>query len=202
MAVSVLWDARQLYRMLADFGESVCVVYRLAGSEVIHRMDLKQGDLENIILNALWDLEEEGQERVFVSDIQEKIKSPAKKWAYTTVKTVLDRLVDKDMAERKKDGKKYLYHSVVQRRAAGETALKKVLRQYFKNSPEALLACLQEVVPAEKMLTNKAEARFVSRPSVNGLGTGFQEVLRNPQSPLNPKTAGGRVLQPAASAHK
>ncbi|WP_373533313.1 BlaI/MecI/CopY family transcriptional regulator [Vampirovibrio sp.] len=108
-------------------------------------MDLKQGDLENIILNALWDLEGDGNDHIFVGDIQEKIKSPSKKWAYTTVKTVLDRLVDKEIAIREKDGKKYLYRSVVNRDEAGILALKKVVRQYFKNDISELVTCLNKL---------------------------------------------------------
>lgn len=110
-------------------------------------MDLKQGDLENIILNALWDLESEQNEKIYVSHIQERIKSPSKKWAYTTVKTVLDRLVDKEIALREKDGKKYLYKSVVNRDDAGVLALKKVMRQYFKNDVGELVTCLNRIEP-------------------------------------------------------
>jgi predicted transcriptional regulator len=110
-------------------------------------MDLKQGDLENLILNALWDLEREGATKIFVGNIQEKIRSPAKKWAYTTVKTVLDRLVDKELARREKDGKKYLYHSIIDRDQAGLIALRKVVRQYFSNNKEALLSCLAQLEP-------------------------------------------------------
>lgn len=113
-------------------------------------MDVKQGDLENIILNALWDLERDGREKIFVGDVQEKIKSPQKKWAYTTVKTVLDRLVDKDMAVREKEGKKYLYHSLLKRDQAGLLALKKVFRQYFRNDKEALLSCLGQLDSVEE----------------------------------------------------
>ncbi|MEB3287369.1 MAG: BlaI/MecI/CopY family transcriptional regulator [Vampirovibrionales bacterium] len=108
-------------------------------------MDLKQGDLENIILNALWDLEKEGSEKIFVGDIQSRIKSPKKKWAYTTVKTVLDRLVDKEIATRHKDGKKYLYRSVVNRDEAGVMAIQKVMRQYFKDDVTQLLDCLGQL---------------------------------------------------------
>ncbi len=118
-------------------------------------MDLKQGDLENIILNALWDLEGDGNERIFVGDIQEKIKSPSKKWAYTTVKTVLDRLVDKEIAVREKDGKKYLYRSVVDRDQAGILALKKVVRQYFKNDVNELVACLPKLDHAGKVVAQE-----------------------------------------------
>lgn len=108
-------------------------------------MDLKQGDLENIILNALWDLEAENQGKIFVGDIQDRIKSPLKKWAYTTVKTVLDRLVDKEIALREKYGKKYLYRSVMNRDDAGMMAIQKVLRQYFKNDIGTLLACVDRL---------------------------------------------------------
>jgi len=105
-------------------------------------VDLKQGDLENIILNAVWDLETEGHDKIYVGEVQDKIKSAKKKWAYTTVKTVLDRLVDKELATRLKDGKKYLYKAVVQREEAGVIALRKVLRQYFKNDMNALIDSL------------------------------------------------------------
>lgn len=121
-------------------------------------MDLKQGDLENIILNALWDLEGEGNEKIFVGDIQERIKTPNKKWAYTTVKTVLDRLVDKEIAVREKDGKKYLYHSVVNRDDAGILALKKVIRQYFRNDVNEMLTCLTKMKTPSKIVAERQSA--------------------------------------------
>lgn len=108
-------------------------------------MDLKQGDLENIILNALWDLEGDGADKIYVGDVQDKIRTSNKTWAYTTVKTVLDRLVDKEIAIREKDGKKYLYRSVVKRAEAGILAIQKVMRQYFKNDVDALSSCLERL---------------------------------------------------------
>jgi predicted transcriptional regulator len=113
-------------------------------------MDLKQGDLENIILNALWDLEGQGNEKIFVGDIQDKIKSSGKKWAYTTVKTVLDRLVDKEIAIREKDGKKYFYRSILDRDQAGLVALRKVARQYFRNDLDELINCLLQMRPGQE----------------------------------------------------
>ena len=121
-------------------------------------MDLKQGDLENIILNALWDLEGDDQDRIYVGDIQDKIKSVNKAWAYTTVKTVLDRLVDKEIAVREKEGKKYFYRSIVKRDEAGVLAIKKVMRQYFKNDVDELMACLNRMKPA----TSFADERTLS----------------------------------------
>jgi predicted transcriptional regulator len=108
-------------------------------------MDLKQGDLENLILNALWDLEETGHVHVFVSDIQARIQTPQRRWAYTTVKTVLDRLVDKAMAKREKEGKKFYYATLLNRDEASVDALKKVLRQYFQNDLDELLSCISKL---------------------------------------------------------
>jgi predicted transcriptional regulator len=113
-------------------------------------MDLRQGDLENIILNALWDLELEGLESIFVADIQTRINSSAKKWAYTTVKTVLDRLVDKGLSLRLKEGKRFLYKAVMQRSDAGALALQKVMHQYFCDDWDALKACLTKIRPVQE----------------------------------------------------
>ncbi|MCS6268063.1 MAG: BlaI/MecI/CopY family transcriptional regulator [Vampirovibrio sp.] len=101
-------------------------------------MDLKQGDLENLILNALWDLEQEGNTKVFVGDVQDRIKTEKRMWAYTTVKTVMDRLVDKTLASRSKEGKKYFYASLTSRDNASYTALKKLVQQYFKGDLDGL----------------------------------------------------------------
>jgi BlaI family transcriptional regulator, penicillinase repressor len=126
------------------------------------KMSLKQGDLENIILNALWDLESDAHSKIFVGDIQEKIKADrpdAKEWAYTTVKTVLDRLVDKEIAIREKDGKKYLYRSVLKRDEAGSLALTKLIRQYFRNDVSNLETCLNRI-------RNEFDAKpYATRPS-------------------------------------
>lgn len=104
-------------------------------------MELKQGDLENIILNALWLMEEEGNTQIDVRDVQERIKTKNQSWAYTTVKTVLDRLVDKTLISRKKEGKKYLYKTEVPRVQAGEEAIKKIVKQYFRDSYGDMIAC-------------------------------------------------------------
>lgn len=113
-------------------------------------MDLKQGDLENLIINALWDLEGDPEAgtpsaRVYVGDVQEHIRSTTRKWAYTTVKTVLDRLVDKDHACRHKDGKRFYYQSLVSRGESGRQAVRKLVRQYFQGDVDSLLACIAQL---------------------------------------------------------
>lgn len=108
-------------------------------------MELKQGDLENIILNALWLMEEEDKDKIDVRDVQEKIKTDTQSWAYTTVKTVLDRLVDKELVLRIKEGKKYLYRTVVDRQQAGEDAIKKLAKQYFRNNYQDMISCAERL---------------------------------------------------------
>lgn len=108
-------------------------------------MELKQGDLENIILNALWSMEEDDKEKIDVRDVQEKIRTETQSWAYTTVKTVLDRLVDKELVLRVKEGKKYLYRTVVDRQNAGEEAIKKLVKQYFRNNYQDMINCAEHL---------------------------------------------------------
>ncbi|MEI7473689.1 MAG: BlaI/MecI/CopY family transcriptional regulator [bacterium] len=96
-------------------------------------MNLKQGHLENIVLNALWNMEENDKLHIDVSDVQNTINSESQKWAYTTIKTVLDRLVEKEEVVRIKLGKKYFYRSKVSRIDAGENAIKMLIKQYFNS---------------------------------------------------------------------
>jgi predicted transcriptional regulator len=71
---------------------------------------------------------------------------------------VLDRLVDKEIAIREKDGKKYLYRSVVDRDKAGILALQKVVRQYFKNDVNELVACLGRLQTPSKIINERKNA--------------------------------------------
>ena len=108
-------------------------------------MELKQGDLENIILNALWLMEEDDKDKIDVRDVQNKIRTDRQSWAYTTVKTVLDRLVDKELVLRVKEGKKYLYRSVIDREHAGEEAIRKLVRQYFRSDYSDMISCAERL---------------------------------------------------------
>ena len=108
-------------------------------------MELKQGDLENIILNALWLMEEDDKDKIDVRDVQNKIRTDRQSWAYTTVKTVLDRLVDKELVLRVKEGKKYLYRSVIDREHAGEEAIRKLVRQYFRCDYSDMISCAERL---------------------------------------------------------
>lgn len=102
-------------------------------------MDFKQGDFENILMNAIWEMEEGEFENIDVTEVLDKVNSEEQSWAYTTVKTVLDRLVKKDSLERIKFNNKFFYKSKISRKEAGMNAIEKLARQYFKGEVKDLV---------------------------------------------------------------
>ena len=110
------------------------------------------GSLENTILNAVWFMEENEQDIISVSDVLERINIVSnQKWAYTTVKTVMDRLVEKGIINRIKNGKKYFYRSVYSREEMGRRSIEKIARQFYNNDIDALMKAV-EAIRAEVMV--------------------------------------------------
>ena len=66
---------------------------------MVKNMTSMHGSLENEIMNAVWSLEEKADVlngvNISVGDIVDFINSYGSHKAYTTIKTVMDRLVDK-----------------------------------------------------------------------------------------------------------
>ena len=92
------------------------------------------GSLENEILKTIWMLEEVEEADVSVNEIQQVLnRESINKRAYTTVKTVMDRLVEKNLLVRYKQGKKFYHKSVSSRHEMAQEAIRKVARQYFNN---------------------------------------------------------------------
>ena len=109
-------------------------------------IEYKYGDFENIILNAIWHLEENEKDIVSVLDIQTRINTvESKEWAYTTVKTVMDRLVQKALISRLKQGKKYFYKSSFSRLEAGEMNMRKIVKQYYNGDMKEFMANAEEL---------------------------------------------------------
>ena len=85
------------------------------------------GSLENEILKTIWMLEEVEESDVSVNEIQQVLnRESINKRAYTTVKTVMDRLVEKNLLVRYKQGKKFYYKSVSSRHEMAQEAIRKV----------------------------------------------------------------------------
>lgn len=97
-------------------------------------MNYTHGSLENHIMNVVWALEEDNQDiNICVNTVLEKMNGNGSTRAYTTVKTVMDRLVNKELLIRYKVGKKFCYKSTSSRMQMGKLAIQKLASQYFRN---------------------------------------------------------------------
>ena len=75
-------------------------------------MQMRHGILEGAILTTLWKMEKENKYANTVKDVFEFInKSSSEMRAYTTIKTVMDRLASKKILIREKRNKKFLYRT-------------------------------------------------------------------------------------------
>jgi len=86
---------------------------------------MKLTEPEWLIMNALWE-----KHPVKARGVVERLPSTVN-WAYTTVKTMLDRLVEKKAVGKSKHGNIGLYKPLVSRRQARRTAMRIMLDQAF-----------------------------------------------------------------------
>src|SRR5271166_2706532 len=93
--------------------------------------------LELCCLTALWSLQEGN-----VKDVQ-KIVAVSRPLAYTTIMTVLDRLVRKGKLTRRKLGRSFAYTPTTSRSAMRRAALRELLDGYFDGSEAELLRFLE-----------------------------------------------------------
>ncbi len=109
-------------------------------------MTFTHGTLENEILNAVWTMEENGinTKNISVNEVLQEINKNGNERAYTTVKTVMDRLVDKNLLKRQKSGKKFCYKSMESREEMAATAINKLAGQYFNNDMRSLMKALEK----------------------------------------------------------
>jgi BlaI family penicillinase repressor len=93
--------------------------------------------LELLCLRALWSLGEGN-----VKAVQEVV-ARSRPLAYTTIMTVLDRLVRKGMLARRKVGRSFAYVPQSTRDDARRAALRELVDGYFDGSEEELKQFLQ-----------------------------------------------------------
>lgn len=101
--------------------------------------------LELLCLNALWSLGEGNVKDVLQIVVQ------TRPLAYTTIMTVLDRLVRKGKVSRRKVGRAFVYTPEASRDQMRRAALREFLDAFFDGSERELMAFLE---PAE----NRASA--------------------------------------------
>jgi predicted transcriptional regulator len=97
-------------------------------------MEITFTDRELDIMGVLWD-----RGSATVAEVRDRLDDVL---AYTTVLTVLQTLEQKGYVRHEEEGKAYRYHPLVERAAAGRSALRHVTKKLFAGSPELLLTQL------------------------------------------------------------
>lgn len=106
---------------------------------------MKLTESEWQIMNALW-----RRYPATARDLTEYLPEE-NQWAYTTIKTMLTRLVAKNAVSERKRGKISVYEPLVSRKKARSSALRSLLNQAFDGSVEPLMHFIVE----EKKLSPK-----------------------------------------------
>lgn len=104
------------------------------------------GALENEIMNAIWTLEEDSSIKgeISVNEVLEFLNNTSTTRAYTTIKTVMDRLTGKKILTRFKIGKKFCYKANQSRSKMANSEINKLLKQYFNNDANLLLKTIEK----------------------------------------------------------
>jgi predicted transcriptional regulator len=97
-------------------------------------MEISFTSRELDVMAVLWEVES-----ATVAEVREALDEP---FAYTTVLTVLRTLEEKGYVGHSQEGKAHRYHPLVEREAAGDSALGRVVSKMFSGSPEMLLTHL------------------------------------------------------------
>lgn len=115
--------------------------------------------LELLCLNALWSLGEGNVRQV------QGIVGESRPLAYTTIMTVLDRLVRKGTLIRRKAGRAFVYAAQTPRDSMRRTAVRELLDGFFDGSEEALLLFLRtSKAPAAQPRPAASEDRIDPAP--------------------------------------
>jgi predicted transcriptional regulator len=103
------------------------------------------GVLEMGIMNTVWTLQEQNEDaNISVSDVVESLSSNDIGRAYTTIKTVMDRLVSKGILVRYKNGKKFFYRSTLDRNEASKKAVDMISHQFFNGNYVQMLRFIEK----------------------------------------------------------
>ena len=105
------------------------------------------GELEQAVLEALWDLDGTDAARPGVSGraVHERLQGrDGRDLAYTTVMTVLDRLARKDVVVRERDGRAFRYAPRLTRAAMTAEVMHEALEATRDDREQALVSFVGE----------------------------------------------------------
>ncbi|MEM7308264.1 MAG: BlaI/MecI/CopY family transcriptional regulator [Planctomycetota bacterium] len=111
---------------------------------------MKLSDAEWTLMHVLWE-----RSPASARDVLEATEAETG-WAYSTVKTMLDRLVDKSALRARKRANTLLYEPAVTRDAARGTAVRALLEKAF----DGTLGSLVHHMLSEERLSRRERARL------------------------------------------
>ena len=103
------------------------------------------GKLEIDILNSFWNLTANDEDRdISIQDFVDELALNGIERAYTTIKTVMDRLTVKSVLVRYKVGKKFYYKATMNRNEMAMDAVKTVAEQFFNGNYVELIKFVEK----------------------------------------------------------
>jgi BlaI family transcriptional regulator, penicillinase repressor len=112
---------------------------------------MKLTEAEWQIMNALWQ-----KNPATAREIADRLPTQVN-WAYTTIKTMLARLVDKQIVSMSMQGRTSVYEPVVSQNKARQGAFRSLFDQVFDGALGPLVHCLME----EKQLSGKQRQKLI-----------------------------------------
>ena len=120
---------------------------------------------EWVILQAVWDLEPCAAPTVQEALVKEK------GWAYTTVKTMMDRMVKKRLLKVRKIRNLYLYSAAISRPQAQRSEIMRTLKRAFDGTLTPMMQFLieneqlseKEYRQLEKLIANRKRKKAASK---------------------------------------
>ena len=123
---------------------------------------LPADDLEYAVLAALWELG-----TASVRDLHERLGVPAG-YVYTTTAKVVDRLRDKGLIARRREGGAFVYSPAADREAVERARARQLLNRFLGPGPHAAVAALVEAVDdIDPGLLDELERAIRNRRSPN-----------------------------------
>jgi BlaI family transcriptional regulator, penicillinase repressor len=114
-------------------------------------------DAEWAIINAIWQCEPCG-----APEIQQKLFARTS-WTYSTVRTLMDRMVGKGLLAAEKVRHETVYRSVLKRREAQQRQVLSTLKQAFNGALTPMLQCLIDTGKLSTRELDEIEALIKAR---------------------------------------
>ncbi len=110
----------------------------------------KHGTLESAILSTLWKMEKEGIYTNSVKDVYNFLsQNDDEKRAYTTIKTVMDRLFEKNILLRFKQGRKFYYRTAYSNQDVLVNSLNEIANRYCQGDLSRLSNVLKTMMDSK-----------------------------------------------------